>query len=81
MLQKTIKKPSRYKRAYIGFAAKWLRFTAPMKDEILSGVRKGRPASQVVHRVFSKHNAKEKLKTLVMDSVVESVKISGVRLR
>jgi hypothetical protein len=54
---------------------------SPMKKEILKEVKKGNAPMHVVREVFTKRKLNQKLEQLVMDAVIESVKISGVRLK
>jgi hypothetical protein len=81
VLQKTINKPSPYKRAYVGFAAKWKKAMEPTKKAILQGVKEGHDPQYVINVVFAKYGIHAKFKTLVMDAVVQAMEASGIRLK
>lgn len=74
-------KHSAYRRAYLGFLSKWQRFMKPTKTAILKEVQKGNDPQHAVNVVFAKYDVKGKLEKLVMDSVMESVRIAGIKFK
>jgi hypothetical protein len=75
------RKKSPYLRAYVGFAKRWRKETSPLVAEILAGVKRGDAPAHVVKQAFARRKIADKFEEMVMDSVVESVKIAGVKIK